>query len=74
MLRIKKSFIAVLLLSVLGSFAVFAEDSVYGAKGVDSADGLTLEKMLNYAIQDEYLARAEYELIMKKIWGYTAIQ
>ena len=66
MLRIKKSFIAVLLLLVLGSFAVFAEDSVYGAKGVDSADGLTLEKMLNYAIQDEYLARAEYELIMKK--------
>ncbi len=66
MLRIKKSFIAVLVLLIFGRFAVFADASAYGAKGVDSADGLTLEEMLNYAIQDEYLARAEYELIMKK--------
>ena len=66
MSRIKKSMIAVLVLLTFSRFAVFAEASDYGAKGVDSADGLTLEEMLNHAIQDEYLARAEYELIMKK--------
>jgi len=38
----------------------------YGAEGVQEKDQFTLEEMLKYAIQDEYLAKAEYELIMQK--------
>jgi hypothetical protein len=52
---------AVLALSGLQGFA-----SDYGAKGALSDSEVDLEAMLTYAIQDEYLARAEYELIMKK--------
>jgi len=38
----------------------------YGAKSALEKDNLTIEEMLNYAIQDEYLARQEYELIMEE--------
>lgn len=36
----------------------------YGAQGAKSEQNLTLEKMLIYAIQDEYLAHAEYDFIL----------
>lgn len=36
----------------------------FGAKGALENQELNIEDMLNYAIQDEYLARQEYELIM----------
>lgn len=36
----------------------------FGAKTALEMDELTIEQMLHYAIQDEYLARQEYELIM----------
>ncbi len=39
-------------------------DEDFGAKGALSGENLTLEEMLMYAIQDEYLARQEYESIM----------
>jgi hypothetical protein len=38
----------------------------YGARGALSDSDLTLDEMLTYAIQDEYLARSEYEAIIKK--------
>ncbi len=45
--------------------------SVYEAYGLDTLnesyvleDGYTLEEMLNYAIQDEYMAQAEYQAII----------
>ncbi len=38
----------------------------YGAKTALEKDELTIEQMLSYAIQDEYLARQEYELIMEE--------
>ncbi len=38
----------------------------FGAQGALAAQGYTLEAMLEYAIQDEYLARQEYESIMKE--------
>jgi hypothetical protein len=61
----------ILLLTVFafGGFAVlqgFAELTDYGAKGALSQSDLDLKAMLTYAIQDEYLAKAEYELIMDK--------
>ncbi len=49
----------------LSSVGVLAVDD-YGAEGAKQAEEYTLEEMLVYAIQDEYLARAEYELIMNE--------
>jgi len=37
-----------------------------GAKAAKADPSLTLQEMLVYAIQDEYLAKAKYELIMEK--------
>ncbi len=36
----------------------------YGAKSALEKEEMTIEEMLHYAIQDEYLARQEYEMIM----------
>lgn len=36
----------------------------YGAKGAEDRTTYSLEEMLKYAIEDEYLARAEYDLII----------
>ena len=38
----------------------------FGARGALAAQEYTLEEMLEYAIQDEYLARQEYESIMEE--------
>jgi len=43
-----------------------ANSDAYGARGALSDSNLDLFEMLTYAIQDEYLAKAEYELIMEK--------
>lgn len=49
-----------------GTTAATAVDaSKYGAAGAKIDQNLTLEKMLTYAIQDEYLAQGEYDYIMK---------
>lgn len=40
-------------------------DNLYGAMAVNVLDDFTLEEMLMYSIQDERMALAEYELIMK---------
>jgi len=37
----------------------------YGAKGALEDDALTIVDMLRYAVQDEYLARREYQLIIE---------
>jgi len=55
--------------TVSNSTAVTAESKDklvpnYGAQGAKSEQNLTLEKMLVYAIQDEYLAHAEYDYIL----------
>ena len=39
-------------------------DAGYGAAGALADDTYTLDEMLTYALQDEYLARYEYALIM----------
>jgi len=59
-----KIMILSLALSLLVAAGAFAADADFGARGAAGQDNLTLEQMLTYAIQDEYLARAEYELIM----------
>ncbi len=58
----KKILVLVSLLS-LSSF-LFAGN--YGATGALSRNEYTLEEMLHYAIEDEYLALGEYQSIMEK--------
>ena len=45
-----------------------AENETYGAAGSSQLtdEQLTLDKMLSFAIQDEYLARGEYQKIIEK--------
>jgi len=68
--RAKKTMVLGLgLLMVLGALGTsgvtaFAGESDYGAAGASSAESYTLEEMLDYALEDEYLAKAEYEKIM----------
>ena len=54
----RKLMLLVLTMTFLVSLTLSAAD--FGAQGAIEADNLTLEGMLTYAIQDEYLARAEY--------------
>lgn len=42
------------------------EETTYGALGALSDSEYSIEEMLTYAIQDEYLAKAEYELILSE--------
>lgn len=43
-----------------------ANSNLVGAEAAKSDTQLTLEDMLTYAIQDEYLARARYSLVVEK--------
>lgn len=43
-----------------------ASDSAFGAGAAKENSAPTIQQMLEYAIQDEYLARSEYELILDK--------
>ena len=65
--RYKTATVAMLVaLLSIGGWQVFAEASDFGAKGAQADGSPDLESMLTYAIQDEYLAKAEYELIMSE--------
>ncbi len=54
------------ILAAVVALSVSAESASYGAAAAKAAVNPTVEQMLVFAIQDEYLARAEYELIMSK--------
>ena len=66
MKRIQASLLAALL--TLSAAAVFAEEAngAYGNGAAKIDTNLTIQDMLTYAIQDEYMARAEYTAIMDK--------
>lgn len=55
-------------ISFLMIFQLHSEpvSSEWGAGAASADKNLTIEDMLNYAVQDEYLARAEYEAIIGK--------
>jgi len=58
---------SVLTLSLLATpITAMAADTSFGAAGAVADSDYTLEEMLTYAIQDEYLAQAEYAAIMEK--------
>jgi hypothetical protein len=49
-----------------------AEDKVpdnFGAKGALNDDNITIQKALNYALQDEYLSQTRYDII-NETFGY----
>lgn len=58
----KLRLLAVAMVAVTAS--VFAND--FGAKGASTKNAYTLDEMLAYAIEDEHMALAEYQAIMKK--------
>ncbi len=70
MKRLRKLVTAfTLILTLFGSTGlVMAEEDPFGSSGAQGDECLTLNKMLSYAIQDEYAAEAEYEKIME-IYG-----
>lgn len=58
------TLVSVLVLAM--ALPLFADaEAAYGASGVRAGEEYSLEEMLVHAIQDEYLARAEYEAIIK---------
>lgn len=59
------SLLALMLALALPVMGLAAEE--YGAAAVKEGETYTLEQMLTYAIQDEYLARAEYSIIIEKL-------
>ena len=63
----QRKFIAItiLSLSMLMSGFTMADTTNYGAEGASLSNTYTLDQMLIYAIQYEYLARAEYKTIME---------
>jgi hypothetical protein len=59
------ALVAVLLVVVLQNLAGEASDT-WGAQAARTAVNPTVSEMLRYAAEDEFLARAEYEAVMKK--------
>jgi hypothetical protein len=53
---------------------IVKENATYGALASFNDEDLTLEKMLTYAIQDEYLAKAEYQYILDTFNNLTPFQ
>ena len=63
----KKTMLFILVLTLISAMGLsFADIENYGATGALEKDTYTLDEMLIYAIQDEYTALAEYELIMSQ--------
>lgn len=49
-----------------GSIPESAKTNLSGAAAAETDQNLTVEDMLRYAIQDEYIARATYQAVLKK--------
>lgn len=63
--QIKTWTASLLAISIIGSAGiVMAEEKSLGAKAASQDTSYTLSEMLNYAIEDEYLAKAEYAAII----------
>ncbi len=62
----RRIVLGIILLIFFINISTVTANTQYGAQGALNDDDLTLEEMLTYAIQDEYLARAEYKFIIKE--------
>lgn len=65
-LRILSAGALVIVMMVSTAYA-FASDELIGAANVTNEGNYTIEEMLKYAIEDEYMAKAEYEAIIKDL-------
>lgn len=63
---LKKSLATLVIMSMIFTATIYAQANDYGASGAKDKKTYTIEQMLTYAIQDEYLARQEYQVIMEK--------
>ena len=66
-MKLRKRMIALAATLAFAAFAAmptFAAEADYGAAAAKDAQNYTMAEMLTWAIQDEYLARAEYAQIM----------
>ncbi len=61
-----KKLIALSLIALALLAAAYASEAALGAKAAAMNPEPSIAEMLRYAIEDEFLARAEYELIMRK--------
>lgn len=61
-----KKLIALGIVFLVLSIAAGAAPTTWGAKAAALDPDRSIGEMLNYAIEDEYLARAEYDSIIKK--------
>lgn len=64
----RKSVLSIVVIGFVAVMCVAAQTDLplYGNAAAKADSALTIESMINYAIQDEYLARAEYVAIMAK--------
>jgi hypothetical protein len=60
----RKILLLVVICIVMALGAHTYAKELFGARGAQQSSDPTLEQMLTYAIQDEYLARAEYRFII----------
>lgn len=69
----KKSILAIVVVGFAAIMCVAAQTDfpLYGNMAAKSDSALTIESMITYAIQDEYLARAEYVAIMAKFGQFA---
>lgn len=61
----KSVLISFVMAGIMAVSAVGAAEGLYGNSAAKADASLTIQDMLTYAIQDEYLARGEYYLIMR---------
>ena len=67
--QLKKIGALVLAIALVSSVTILASEADFGALGASDKESYTIEEMLRYAIEDEYLAHAEYELIINELDG-----
>lgn len=73
---IKKLGLGFMVVILMFGNIVFAAGPDYGAAGALQKESFSIERMLTYALQDEYLAKAEYEAVIEtygKIRPFTNI-
>lgn len=67
MKKMSKWVVTTLLVVSLMGTMVFAETDDYGHIGAENDESFTLEEMLEYAIEDEYMAKYEYEALISDL-------
>ena len=70
-MKLRKIFATLTALVLLAAMPVIALAEDFGSAGVTQGETYTLEQMLTYAMQDEYMAQAEYAAIIAEYGDNT---